>query len=132
KLRAANPKRDVQINIEPHITVHGDARLLTLALQHLLGNAWKFTRKRSDARIEMRSEQRDGKRIVRISDNGAGFDEAYAGRMFGAFQRFHSPKEFEGAGIGLAMVQRIVHRHHGEVRAEGKVGEGATVFLTLG
>lgn len=131
-LQKMEPARNVQFSIEPGLIADGDVRLLRIAFEHLLGNAWKFTSRHPAARIEVGSESRDGRRILFVRDDGAGFDPLFADRMFGAFQRFHSSSEFDGAGIGLAMVQRIVHRHHGKVWAVGKVDEGATFYLDLG
>jgi signal transduction histidine kinase len=106
--------------------------LLQAALQNLLVNAWKFTGKRDVARIEVRSgEVRDGFRTFRVSDNGAGFDQTSAPRLFGLFQRLHSQEEFEGTGVGLATVDRIVRRHGGRIWAEGARDRGATFHFTL-
>jgi len=109
------------------LEVTGDATLLRVALENLLGNAWKFTSRRDDARIEL---VRDGDAIV-VTDNGAGFDPAHAAKLFAPFQRLHSQKEFEGTGIGLAIVQRIVRRHGGEVSAQGAIGRGASFRFTI-
>jgi light-regulated signal transduction histidine kinase (bacteriophytochrome) len=111
----------------------GDARLLTDVLQNLLGNAWKFTSKTAGARIEFGGElQADGAYAWFVRDNGAGFDPDYAYKLFGPFQRLHATHEFEGTGIGLAMVRKIVTRHGGHIWAEGKPGEGASFHFTLG
>ena len=131
-LQKLEPARDIELSIEPGIVIDGDPRLLRIAFQHLLGNAWKFTSRHPAARIEVGTEIKNGRRVLFVRDDGAGFDPAFAQRMFGAFQRFHSTSEFDGTGIGLAMVQRIVHRHHGRVWAAGKVEEGATFYLDLG
>ncbi|MGH2524756.1 MAG: sensor histidine kinase, partial [Anaerolineales bacterium] len=112
--------------------VTGDARLLRVMLENLLGNAWKFTGKRPQARIEFGVAQRDGARVYFVRDNGAGFDMAYADKLFGAFQRLHGAHEFPGTGIGLATVQRIVQRHGGRLWAEAGVEQGATFNFTLG
>ncbi len=132
ELRKSQPERKVDFEIEADLVAEGDARLLRVALWNLLENAWKFTEKVPDPRIEFASTLREGRRVYRVTDNGAGFDQAYADKLFGAFQRLHSPEEFEGTGIGLATVARIVHRHGGEVWARGRVGEGAAFFFTLG
>jgi light-regulated signal transduction histidine kinase (bacteriophytochrome) len=124
--------RQVEFQFEQGLSAEGDARLLRNVLDNLLGNAWKFTRKRPDARIEVgTSRQGDGPAFF-VRDNGAGFDMAYASKLFGTFQRLHAAAEFEGHGIGLATVQRIVHRHGGRIWAEGQVGVGATFYFTLG
>ncbi|MDQ3604487.1 MAG: ATP-binding protein, partial [Actinomycetota bacterium] len=116
------------------ITAWGDASLLKVALENLLGNAWKFTARERGARIEFGADRDPGPGflVYYVRDNGAGFDQAYADKLFGAFQRLHGQDEFEGTGIGLATVARIVHRHGGRVWAEGRVGEGATFYFTLG
>jgi light-regulated signal transduction histidine kinase (bacteriophytochrome) len=130
-LQSAEPNRDITLKIAEGLTAHGDHRLVRVALQNLLGNAWKFTAKRADASIEFSTLGSNGNRAYFVRDNGAGFDQAYATRLFGAFQRLHSMEEFPGTGIGLATVQRIIHRHGGKVWAEGSVNQGATVYFTL-
>jgi signal transduction histidine kinase len=132
ELRREEPGRDVEVAVAEGLTVDADPSLLRVALANLLGNAWKFTRKTENARIELgRSENKDGSPVYFIRDNGAGFDMRYAERLFGAFQRLHTESEFEGTGVGLATVQRIIHRHGGLIRAEGAVGAGATFYFTL-
>ena len=131
ELQEADPKREVEFAIAPGLVVEADPHLLRLVLENLLGNARKYTAKRPHARIEFGATERDGRLAYYVRDNGAGFDMAYAGKLFGAFQRLHSAAEFEGTGIGLATVQRIIHRHGGRVWAEGVVGEGATFSFTL-
>jgi light-regulated signal transduction histidine kinase (bacteriophytochrome) len=108
-----------------------DARLLAVVLENLIGNAWKFTRKRAQSRIELGETSQDGCPTWFVRDNGAGFDMAYAEKLFVVFQRLHLVSEFEGTGIGLANVERIIRRHGGRVWAEGEVGRGATFFFTL-
>jgi PAS domain S-box-containing protein len=130
-LRRAEPGRDVTVEIEDGIVVEGDGRLLRLALENLLDNAWKFTRHSKEARIEFRASQEEGRTLYLVRDNGAGFDMAHAAKLFGPFQRLHSASEFEGNGIGLATVRRIVQRHGGEIWAESAVERGATFFFTL-
>jgi PAS domain S-box-containing protein len=132
-LRERDARREVQIVVAETLPVVGDARLLHQVLANLVGNAWKFTARTADARIEV-GAQRDaqGREVFFVRDNGAGFDMKQASRMFEAFQRLHSPAEFEGTGIGLAIVQRIVARHGGRVWAEAAPGRGAAFFFTLG
>ena len=100
-------------------------------MENLLGNAWKFTGKTQETRIEFGSTIENSQQIYFVKDNGVGFDMAYSNKLFGAFQRLHSPGEFKGTGIGLATVQRIISRHGGTIRAEGKVGLGATFYFSL-
>jgi PAS domain S-box-containing protein len=130
-LRAIQPDRNVEFHIADGLTATGDGRLLDIVLQNLLGNAWKFTRNQPLARIQLDCTRQDGRTVFFVSDNGAGFDMAYASKLFGVFQRLHTPEEFEGSGIGLATVQRIIHRHDGRIWAEGKVGGGATFYFTM-
>ncbi|MEA3202224.1 MAG: hypothetical protein QOE90_3652 [Thermoplasmata archaeon] len=131
ELRAASPERDVDAVVAEGLAVRGDARLLQLALQNLLGNAWKFTSKHERARIEFGAEVQRGRTIYHVRDDGAGFDMAYAGKLFGAFQRLHTSDEFEGTGIGLATVQRVIRQHGGSVWARGAIERGSTFFFTL-
>ncbi len=130
-LKKTDPARDVTFAIAPHLVVRADAGLMRIVLQNLLGNAWKFTGKRSSARVEVGSMAHDGRRAFFVRDDGAGFDMAYAAKLFGAFQRLHAAAEFPGSGIGLATVQRIIHRHGGQVWAEGAPDRGATFYFTL-
>jgi PAS domain S-box-containing protein len=131
-LRGADPERQVEVILPDHLTVRADGVLMRIVLDNLLRNAWKFTAKTPGARIELGSIQQDGKVVYFVRDNGAGFDMAYAGKLFSPFQRLHSEKEFEGTGIGLTMVQRILHRHGGRIWAEGAVGLGSTFYFTVG
>jgi light-regulated signal transduction histidine kinase (bacteriophytochrome) len=125
------PERNAKVTIAPHMTANGDKNLLSLVLQNLLGNAWKYSSKTSEPRIEMGLVEHNGKQAYFVRDNGVGFDMAYANKLFQPFQRLHKATEFAGTGIGLATVQRIIRRHGGEVWAEAKVGEGATFYFTL-
>jgi ligand-binding sensor domain-containing protein/signal transduction histidine kinase len=131
ELARREPERKVNFAIASEVVAAGDARLLRVALDNLLGNAWKFTSKRPEASIEFGRTQQGGHTVYFVRDNGAGFDMQYAARLFGAFQRLHTTEEFPGTGIGLATVQRIIHRHGGRIWAESKVGEGATFYFML-
>ena len=131
-LRRSAPERVVEVDVEPGLLVQGDPTLLRLVLENLLGNAWKYSAKRSPARISLRRERADdGSRFV-VRDNGAGFDMRAAERLFGLFQRLHSASEFPGTGVGLASVRRIVERHGGRIWAEGEPDRGAAFHFTLG
>lgn len=123
--------RAVEWNVAKSLPGRGDARLLGLVLENLLSNALKFTGKREQARIELGEVAQGAERVFFVRDNGAGFDMAHAGRLFGAFQRLHTAQEFPGTGIGLATVQRIIRRHGGRVWAEGQPENGATFYFTL-
>lgn len=131
-LKEREPQRRVEVGIQENALALGDAQLLTIVLENLLGNAWKFTSKKEHPSIEFGFETVEDETIYFVKDNGAGFDANYSGRLFGAFQRLHKQEDFEGTGIGLATVQRIIHRHGGRIWAESKVGEGATFRFTLG
>ncbi len=131
KLRESHPDRQIEFAIEPGLTAHGDTSLLDVALTNLLGNAVKFTGKRDEARIAIGRTERDCQTVFFVRDNGAGFDMTYSKALFGPFQRLHRASEFPGTGIGLATVQRIVHRHGGRIWADAQVDRGATFFFTL-
>lgn len=131
EIQQREPERQVEFVIADGLVARGDARLLQVVLENLLGNAWKFTAKHPRARIEFGVTRHNEKREYFVRDDGVGFDIAYADKLFGAFQRLHSATEFEGTGIGLATVQRIIRRHGGRVWAEGAVEEGATFYFTL-
>jgi len=131
ELQETQADRDVEFVIEDGVLAEGDAGLLQVVLQNLMGNAWKFTSKQPHPRIQVGVTENDGERAYFVRDNGAGFDMAYADKLFGAFQRLHSDEDFAGTGIGLATVQRIIYRHGGRVWAEGEVGQGATFYFTL-
>ena len=134
-LQDNDPHRNVEFIVHNHITTSADPQLLRVVLENLLGNAWKFTSQKSKAIIEIGEAkppgQFDGKMAIYIKDNGAGFDMNYVGKLFGAFQRLHGEEEFAGTGIGLASVQRIIHRHGGEIWAQGEVDNGAVFYFTL-
>lgn len=131
ELQEREPQRHVDVAIEPGLTVRGDARLLRVALDNLLGNAWKFTAKRDRARIEFGRAQQSGESVYFVRDNGVGFDMKYAEKLFGAFQRLHAADEFPGTGIGLATVQRVIHKHGGRIWVDATPGEGAVFYFTL-
>jgi light-regulated signal transduction histidine kinase (bacteriophytochrome) len=131
-LQQREPERKVDMLIWEGMRATVDSRLLRAALENLIGNAWKFTSKAASPRIEI-GRVPDGERVTFfVRDNGAGFDMAYSNKLFGAFQRLHSGNDYAGTGIGLATVQRIVHRHGGRVWAEAQPGKGATFFFTVG
>jgi light-regulated signal transduction histidine kinase (bacteriophytochrome) len=131
ELAAQEPARQIEVDIETGLAAVGDPRLLTVALENLLQNAWKFTAEREDARIRFYREQVDDDTVFCIGDNGAGFDMRYARDLFTPFTRLHQQAEFPGSGIGLATAQRVILRHGGLIWAEGKVGEGARFCFTL-
>jgi PAS domain S-box-containing protein len=130
--RKAEPNRQVEWVVQEHVVGRGDPLLLRSVLENLIGNAWKFTSKRKDARIEFAAVQQEGHPVYLVRDNGAGFDMTYGEKLFGAFQRLHAATDFPGTGVGLATVQRIIHRHGGRVGAEGAEDKGATFSFTLG
>lgn len=132
ELQAGEPERRVEWVVAPQVAATGDAGLLRVVLQNLIGNAWKYSSRRDDARIEFGVAEKDGGPVYFVRDNGVGFDMAHAKKLFGAFQRLHAEAEFPGSGIGLATVARILHRHGGEAWADARVGEGATFYFTLG
>ncbi|TWJ32725.1 ATP-binding protein [Geobacter argillaceus] len=130
ELRELSPDRQIHCTIAENVTVTGDSRLLRLVLQNLLGNAWKYSSRKEHAEIVFGAEERDGVKVVSVRDNGVGFDMTYVNKLFTPFQRLHGA-EFEGTGVGLASVQRIILRHGGRIWAEGVVGQGATFSFTL-
>lgn len=131
RLREVEPERKVEVVIAPDMMAYGDARLLEIMLSNLLENAWKYTSRNPQAKIEMGMRTQDGATQFYVRDNGVGFDMAYAEKLFVPFQRLHSPSEFPGNGIGMSIVQRIVYRHGGSVSGHGKVGEGAEFVFAL-
>ena len=131
-LRRQEPDRqNVEVSIKPDVIAQGDPRLIEAVMMNLINNAWKFTSKHEKARIEFSTFLKDDKIVYYVRDDGAGFDMSYIDKMFGAFQRLHGIKEFVGTGIGLATVQRIIHRHGGVIWAEGEIEKGATFYFTL-
>lgn len=131
ELQARDAGRKVDVLVWEHMRADADPRLLRTALENLLGNAWKFTSKKDGARIEVGSVREDGRTLFYVRDNGAGFDMAYADKLFGAFQRLHAGGEYPGTGIGLATVQRIISRHGGRIWADAQPGKGAAFFFSL-
>jgi len=131
RLRSSDPDRQVEVAVEPGLVADGDPKLLEIALTNLIGNAWKFTSKHSSARIQFGAIGANGERAYYVRDDGVGFDMANAQRLFSPFHRMHRVSEYPGTGIGLATVQRVVHRHGGRVWAEAAVGQGATFYFTL-
>lgn len=129
-LQARSP-RQVDVDVEAELNVYADKTLMRVALEHLIGNSWKFTAPSAGARIECRAEQSHGQTAIVVRDNGVGFDQTRADKLFQPFQRLHTSAEFEGAGIGLAVVHKIMDRHGGRVWAEGRAGEGASFYFTL-
>jgi light-regulated signal transduction histidine kinase (bacteriophytochrome) len=130
-LQALQPERSVRIVIQSPLHCSGDRQLLRTALENLLGNAWKFTYRRTDALVEVGITLQEDRRVFFVRDNGAGFDSSGAAKVFDAFQRLHSAQDFPGTGIGLATVQRIIRNHGGDIWAEGQSGKGATFYFTL-
>jgi|TARA_B100000315_G_scaffold234265_1_gene248132 light-regulated signal transduction histidine kinase (bacteriophytochrome) len=131
ELRESAPEHRVSLDIAPGVTAEGDARMIRIVFENLLGNAWKFTGKNPRAKIEFGVTNHDGAPAYFVRDDGAGFDMAYAGNLFQPFQRLHSGAEFGGTGIGLATVARVIHRHGGNVWAESAVEHGTTIYFTI-
>jgi signal transduction histidine kinase len=132
ELRGQEQQRAVEIEIEPDVIVHADLGLMRIALENLLGNAWKYTVNKPRARIEFGTTESDGKKAFFVRDNGAGFDTHYADKLFLPFQRLHADSEFSGTGVGLATVDRAIRRSGGRIWAESRVGEGSVFYFTLG
>lgn len=130
-IRKSDPARAVDFRVDEGLSARGDRALLRIVLQQLLDNAWKFTRGRERATIAVARAFEDGQAGFAVRDDGAGFDMDFAGKLFGRFERIHDDAAIEGRGIGLAIAQRIVHRHGGRIRAEGRPGAGATFTVTL-
>jgi two-component system sensor kinase len=131
ELKLAVPERKLKFTINTLIPAQGDQTMIRQVFVNILSNAVKFTRPKEVAVIEVDGRSEGNESIYYVKDNGVGFDMQYVNKLFGVFQRLHSSEEFEGTGVGLAIVQRIIHRHGGRVWAEGKVGEGATFHFTL-
>ncbi|MBQ0933449.1 hypothetical protein KAK07_11965 [Ideonella sp. 4Y16] len=131
-LKREHPERVTELQIESGIVVDGDPTLLRIAMDNLIGNAWKYSSQAPTTHIEFRRESRDGQAVYVVADRGAGFDMRFADRLFGVFQRLHSPKDFQGTGVGLASVKRILRRHGGDIWAESEVGQGARFYFTIG
>lgn len=130
-LRREDPRRVVDVRIEPGVLVYADRALIRIMIENLLGNAWKYTKRTPDPRVEFRTQQHHEPRVLTVCDNGAGFDMQYAARLFTPFQRLHDAADFPGTGIGLATVKRIVQRHGGRVWAESSVDRGASFYFSL-
>ncbi|MBJ6801963.1 hybrid sensor histidine kinase/response regulator [Geomonas propionica] len=131
QLARSQPEREVDVRVAEGMTARGDARFLKVVLEHLVGNAWKFTQPKEQAVVEIFPTEWEGRSAFAVRDNGTGFDMAYADKLFSPFQRMHSQDEFPGRGIGLAIVKRIVSRHGGKVKIEAEVGQGTTVTFTV-
>lgn len=130
-LSQRDPERRVSMLVEPGLEANGDPQLLKIALENLLGNAWKFTGRSASPKVEFGKAEWNGKQALFVRDNGVGFDMSESEQLFKPFQRLASTSGFPGTGLGLAIVSRIVHRHGGWVRAEGSPGKGATFYFTL-
>jgi light-regulated signal transduction histidine kinase (bacteriophytochrome) len=129
--RELEPHRKVNVMIQENLTTNGDKRLLQAVLQNLLNNAWKFTSQKEESTIEFKIVLQDDRPVYMVRDDGAGFEMEFVDKLFGAFQRLHAMHEFPGTGIGLATVQRIIHRHGGKVWAEGEPNRGARFYFTI-
>jgi signal transduction histidine kinase len=131
ELEETEPDRTLNFVVEEDISLRGDRKLLEIVTRNLLSNAWKFTGDRKDAQIEFGTESQDGRKVFYVRDNGVGFDMKYADKLFQPFQRLHSDKEYEGTGIGMATVKRIINRHRGQIWAESVAGEGTTFYFSV-
>jgi signal transduction histidine kinase len=130
-LRRESPERQAEFDIEPGLVIQGDPTLMRIAIENLVGNAWKYAGQVPVTRIALRREQHEDRTVYVVDDNGAGFDMRFADRLFGVFQRLHSAKDFQGTGVGLASVRRIIRRHGGDIWAESEVGKGARFYFTM-
>jgi len=131
ELRAEDPSRKVDVEITRDLTVTADKTLMRVVLENLIRNAWKFSARNKNARVSFHADRTDDRRIFCVSDNGVGFDMAFATHLFRAFHRLHDNAEFSGSGIGLANVQRIIHRHGGQIWAKSAPDQGASFYFTL-
>jgi light-regulated signal transduction histidine kinase (bacteriophytochrome) len=131
ELQRSDPARRINFHIQPRLTATGDDRLLRLVVENLLSNAFKFTRKREVAEIHFGSVQQNGRRVLFVRDNGAGFNMEYASKLFAPFQRLHAVTKYPGTGIGLATVYRILLRHRGKIWAEAEEDKGAVFYFTV-
>jgi signal transduction histidine kinase len=131
QLHAAHPQRTVHVDLQSGIVANADPNLIRLALENLIGNAWKYTGKIDDGRIRLSAHQDNGQTVYQVQDNGAGFNMEYAKKLFEVFQRLHRAEDFEGSGVGLAIVKRIIERHGGCIWAHSREGEGASFYFTL-
>jgi len=131
QLQSSDPQRRAFFAITPNLQAQGDRALIRIVLENLMGNAWKFTAKTASARIEVGIDRQGDERFYFVRDNGAGFDMRYANKLFEVFQRLHDKNEYPGTGVGLATVQRVIHRHGGRIWAEGTPGQGAAFYFTL-
>jgi light-regulated signal transduction histidine kinase (bacteriophytochrome) len=131
ELRTAHPERTLCLEVQTMPPAYGDQAMVGQVFTNLLSNAIKFSRPREKAVIEVGAETDEGETVYYVRDNGVGFDTTYADKLFGVFQRLHSDEEFEGTGVGLAIVQRIILRHGGRVWAASEVGRGTTIYFTL-
>ena len=131
--RQRHPQRQVAVHIEDGIQAHCDSKFARIILENLIGNAWKYSRERADSRIDfgMLAAREDGRQMLFVRDNGAGFNRAYVDSLFKPFHRLHHDTDFEGSGIGLATVHRILERHGGTIRAESKEGNGACFYFSF-
>ncbi len=131
QLRAEQPERSVEFEIQDGISAWGDPGLIRIVIGNLLSNAWKYTSKTSIAKIRFSASRQNNSTVYKLQDNGVGFDMQYAGKLFEVFQRLHGKDDFEGTGVGLATVKRVIDRHNGSIWTEAKSGKGASFLFTL-